>query len=63
MSEIVDGTPVQLRRSAAELAVHEMLSVPDGVYGSPVDHFEIDQCEAHQNSGDGGLRTRHAVRQ
>lgn len=43
MSEIVDGATGQLRHSAAELAVHEMLAVPDGVYGTPVGHFEIDQ--------------------
>lgn len=43
MSDIVDGRTGELRRSAAERAVEEMLAIPDGLYGTPVGPAEIEQ--------------------
>jgi hypothetical protein len=41
--DIIDGATGELRTSAAESAVKEMLAVPDGLYGSPVGPAEIEK--------------------
>lgn len=41
MTDLVDPTTGELRLSAAELSVHEMLAVPEGFYGSPLGPGEI----------------------
>lgn len=43
MSDIVDGATGELRNSPAELAVLEMMAVPDGLYGPPMTSGEIEQ--------------------
>lgn len=43
MSDIVDGATGELRNSPAELAVQEMMAVPDGLYGPPMSSAEIEQ--------------------
>ncbi|HWU31016.1 MAG TPA: hypothetical protein VN041_18190 [Microbacterium sp.] len=43
MSEIVDGRTGELRLSAAEQAVTEMLAVPSGIYGVPLTPDQANQ--------------------
>ncbi|MGN7977391.1 hypothetical protein ACTJJ4_07435 [Microbacterium sp. 22195] len=43
MTEIVDGRTGELRLSAAEQAVTEMLAIPSGIYGMPIGPSEIDR--------------------
>ena len=43
MTDIIDGASGELRLSPAELAVREMLAIPSGLYGSPINPATIDQ--------------------
>ena len=43
MTDITDGATGELRLSPAELAVREMLEIPSGLYGSPINPSTIDQ--------------------
>lgn len=43
MTDIVDGATGELRNSPAEVAVQEMMAVPDGLYGPPMTAGEIEQ--------------------
>lgn len=43
MADITDGATGELRLSPAELAVREMLAIPSGLYGSPINPTTIDQ--------------------
>lgn len=43
MTDIVDGSTGELRLSAAEVAVVEMLAIPDGMFGSPIGPAEIEK--------------------
>lgn len=43
MADIVDGATGELRQSPAESAVLEMLSIPDGLYGTPIGPAEIER--------------------
>lgn len=43
MPDIVDGRTGELRQSPAEIAVQEMLAIPDGLYGSPIGPAEIEK--------------------
>lgn len=43
MTDITDGATGELRLSPAELAVRQMLAIPSGLYGSPINPGTIDQ--------------------
>lgn len=42
-TDIIDGTTGELRLSAAEQTVREMLAVPDGLYGTPIGPAQIEK--------------------
>lgn len=43
MTDLVNDTTGELRESAAESTVREMLAVPDGLYGSPIGPAQVEK--------------------